>query len=655
MPLLTLANIRHAYGTQLVLDGVTLSIDPGEKIGMVGRNGCGKTTLLRIILSQLVADSGSMQLMKNARIGYLSQSPAFDPNDTVRDAAERAFTELHELHEQQHQLYDAMATAEGNALDRLLRRQAELEGAIEAAGGYAIDHRIEATLHGLGFADEQFAQPVASLSGGQKGRLGLARLLLEAPDLLLLDEPTNHLDIAGREWLETFLSQEYSGAVLVVSHDRWLLDRVAHRIVEIEQGAVREYPGNYQKFIELRLERKMTEQRVYDKQLDRIRSEETFIARYKAGQRAKQARGRQSKLERYKRDTLVEKPIELDVMKLTLPRIERSGDMVAEAIDLTKQYDNDGPPLFENLTLKVERGDRIGIVGPNGAGKTTLVRCLLGELEPTNGHTRLGSRVNVGYYRQSHEHLDLSLTVWQYLQKVMASPTGETRATEQQARDLAGAFLFSGRDQDKLLADMSGGERSRAVLAGLIGSAHNLLVLDEPTNHLDIPSAERLELALSRKSNWEGTLLLVTHDRALLESTADRLIVLHDDGNVEQFPGTWTAYVERRQKLEQEKLQNTRVQAARQQNAKQQQQQQQQARQQKSPTSNGGLDSLSTHKLEERIETLAGRIKQIDALMLQPDVYTDGSRCKKLQHERDEIREKLEPLEFEWSRRAEDS
>ncbi|MBT8486466.1 MAG: ABC-F family ATP-binding cassette domain-containing protein [Phycisphaerales bacterium] len=651
MSLLTVANITHQFGTHIVLDGATASFEAGEKVGLVGRNGSGKTTLMRVMLGQLAPDGGSMQLQRGARVGYLSQDPELDPDETLRDAAEGAFAELHGLHVKINEVYEAMATAGGDEVDRLLKQQARLEAAIEAAGGYAIDHRIDAMLHGLGFTDDQFGLLVRDLSGGQKGRLGLARLLLDAPDLLLLDEPTNHLDIEGRRWLEQFLAEEYPGAVIVVSHDRWLLDRVVTRIVEVERGVIREYPGNYHKYIELRRERQLTQARVHDKQLDKIRQEQQFIARYKTGQRAKQARGRQSRLDRFKRDELVDRPLETKVMRLQLPRASRSGEQVITAEGISKRYGD--LVLFDDFSLSVARGDRIGIIGPNGIGKTTLVRVLLGDLEPDAGTVRIGSRMSVGYYRQLHDHIDRSLLVWQYLQSVIVSLDGQVKASEQQARDLAGAFLFSGEEQEKSLGEVSGGERSRAVLAGLVAGAHNLLILDEPTNHLDIPSAERLEQALSSDGGYDGTLLLISHDRALLEATCDRLIIFEGEGAVRVFSGRYTDWERRQETPPPTPEPVSAPPKPKPKNAK--------PSKRKSPPPPGGgkkksgVRGLSIRDLETRIETLEQRLRVVDTEMLNPDVYTDGVAVKKLQAERAAVQAELTPLEEEWIRRAGDA
>jgi len=649
MPILTVANLEHAYGTNVILDGASMSIEPGEKIGLVGRNGGGKTTLMRAMVGTLVPDRGTVNLQRGARVGYLSQHPQFDPDESVRGAAESAFDELHALHRELDGLYEEMASASGDALDRLLRKQGRIEERIEAAGGYAIDHRIDAMLHGLGFSDDQFGQKVTSLSGGQKGRLGLARLLLEAPDLLLLDEPTNHLDIEGREWLESFLADEYPGAVVVVSHDRRLLDRVVTRIVEVDRGMLREYPGNYHKYVDLRRERQMTQARVFEKQQDRIRQERAFIDRYKAGQRARQAKGRESRLERFIRDEVSERPMELDVMRLKLPPAPRSGDQVVSAHGIAKSFGD--LTLFRGLDLAIGRGDRIGIVGPNGAGKTTLLKCLLGELPPDEGDIRTGSRISVGYFRQTHEHLDLSLTIWQYLQSVIVSLDGSIRASEQQARDLAGAFLFSGRDQDKVLADVSGGERSRAILAGLVAAAHNLLVLDEPSNHLDIPSAERLEAALAADTGYDGTVLLITHDRALLDAVCTSLLIFDGTGGVRLFNGNWSEWVRRRDAEKAAEAAGPRPASSK-------------PKPKLKPAPVGGAKPAahdlpdrwpgwSADKLEAHLATLTVRRDEIDRALTDPDMYRQTDRSRDLQNERSTIIEEMKLAEEWWLRRSE--
>jgi ATP-binding cassette subfamily F protein 3 len=643
MPLLTLTNVRHAYGNHVILDGVTLSIEPGEKVGLVGRNGSGKTSLMRMILGAIEPQGGTRQLQRGTRVGYLNQDPAFEPGDTVRDAAERAFAQLHDLHVQIADVYDRLASATDSELDALLRRQARLESEIEAAGGYTIDHRINAMLHGLVFDDAQFGIDVASLSGGQKGRLGLARLLLEEPDLLLLDEPTNHLDLSARQWLETFLAEEYPGAVLVVSHDRWLLDRVVHRIVEIEQGVLRDYPGNYHAYVALRQERQLTQQRVRDKQLDKIRQEEQFIARYKAGQRAKQARGRATRLERFKRDALVEAAPEQSVMRLALPPAPRSGELVIVAESIAKQYGE--TVLFRDFDLTVMRGERIGFIGPNGVGKTTLLRVLLGEIPPDAGTVRLGSRLSVGYYQQLHENVDRTLCVWEYLQSVAVGMDGAAKLNEQQARDLAGAFLFSGREQDKRLSSLSGGERSRLVLAGLVASAKNVLVLDEPSNHLDIPSAERLEFALSPAGGYEGTLLLVSHDRALLEATCDRLIVFDGSPTPRAFPGRYSDWARR-------SAETAAAPAA----PPPRPEPKREPRPAPAPVRRGDRDPLARlplAELESRIEAAEGRIRELDAALADAQVYANADRVREAVAAREGFARELAQLETEWSRRAE--
>lgn len=648
MAILSIANLVLSIGDRVLLNGANLTLDANEHVAMVGRNGTGKSTFLRVITGDAEAQAhvvgGHVQLQRGSTVGYLPQDPDLVEAHTLRDEAAGAFVELTKLHDRLHSVSQRMTDAAGVELDKLMRQYERLEHDVESGGGYAIDHRIDATLHGLGLTDDLFGVKVADLSGGQRGRLALAKLLLAEPDLLLLDEPTNHLDIAGRQWLEQFLEQ-YRGAVIIVSHDRWLLNRVASRIYELEAGRFINYPGNYSQYRQLRAERSLAQHRAHGKQQQAIKREQQFIERYRAGQRARQARGREKRLQRYIRDEMVDRPVELDEVNIKMNPIERSGDIVARADQLSKSYGD--RRLFDSVNLIIRRGDRIGIIGPNGAGKSTLARCLIGRDFASSGVARLGARVNVGWYRQSHEHLSLDQSVVQYLQQYVCN------GTDQQARDLAGAFLFSGPDQDRPLGELSGGERSRAVLAGLIAGGHNLLVLDEPTNHLDIPSVERLEEALRRgatsQAEKEGritTLILITHDRMLLNDLVDQLLILDGQGGVLHFLGSFADY-ERAQSRHNDPTKPSRQQTETSRKVKR--------NTAKTQSRGNALTKLSQESLDQQIMDIETELAEIDRQLADPAAYGDGQRIKALQQRRGELADKLFPLEAEWSRRAEPS
>lgn len=679
MALLSISNLVFSFGDEALLDGVNLTLEAGEHVGLVGRNGCGKSTLMKLIaeLEGRKPDAGQIQVARGANVGYLRQDPNLDPAKTLREEAGAAFAELAQLHRQLEHLSHEMAEAEGDELDRLLKQYEKLEHRMEAKGGYAIDHKIDETLHGLGLTNAVFDVKVGDLSGGQRGRLALAKLLLSEPDLLLLDEPTNHLDIAGREWLEAFLSQ-YRGAVMMISHDRWMLDRVVSRIYELELGELVEFPGNYEKYRELRAERRLAQQRAFDKQQTYIKQQQAFIDRYRAGQRAKQAQGREKRLERYKEQNALEAPPDLDTINLRFTPSARPGDMIVEAEHVSVGYET--KTLFQNVQLKLKRGDRLGIVGPNGAGKTTLVRTLLGDREPDAGTVRLGSQVDVGYYRQTQEHLDLSLTVVEYLQSFVPD------RSEQMARDLAGAFLFSGIEQDKPLSVLSGGERSRAVLAGLMVQGHNVLVLDEPTNHLDIPSAERLEESIrlfttsqqkyGQNKDTEGTLLLITHDRMLLDHTVNQLLIFDGQGGVKHFLGTYHDWLATRENERQQQTTDTPTKATttpaqttsndssqtnREKKDKSENNESSEkisnnknksAKKKKTKKVNRPLGHLSMKKIEQRIEQLESRIAELETQLANPETYKDAKLFADLQHEHEQATSELQPLEEEWTHRA---
>jgi ATP-binding cassette subfamily F protein 3 len=653
MPLVTASNLRVTLGAKQVLDGATFGLEPGERVGLVGRNGCGKTTLLKILCNTAKMDSGDVSLQRGVRLGYMAQEHRFDVGDTMRTAASKAMAEADQAKIALDAVFEAMATAEGDELQRLLDRQVELEEAIERGGGWSSDHLVDAVLHGLGFVDEQFDIPVTGLSGGQKARLSLARLLLQNPDVILLDEPTNHLDIDGCKWLENFLAETFKGAVVVISHDRRLLDRVVHRIEEIHDGRVRSYPGNYEAFVALRAERHLTQMRVHEKQLDKIRSEERYIMRYKAGQRAKQARGRATRLERFKRDELVERPIELDSMRISLPSGPRVGDSVLVAEGISKKLGD--RQLFSNLDLFIAPGDRIGIIGPNGTGKTTLVRTLLGELEPDTGTIKRSPKMHAGWFRQTHEHLDRTLNIWQHLQRTVPARPGGSKLTEQEARNLAGAFLFSGIEQEKALGELSGGERARAVIAGLVAGGHNLLVLDEPTNHLDIPSAERLEEALAMDPDdggFDGALLLVSHDRALLAATCDRLIVMDGHGNASLFDGTYDEW-------EAKRAADARTAATPKESQRRAPTPAPAAKPSPKPAEPKGkrspLDNKSAEELESAIARMNARKTAIDEDLVSPALARDRAKLDRLLKEREQLEKDLAGHEEAWLRKADAS
>lgn len=718
MAILACTNIRYSIGTRVLLDGVSFSLDAGSRVGLVGRNGCGKTTLLRVLSGKQKPDSGIVSIAKGTRVGYLTQDPELDLNKTLRDEAASGFVALLRLHKELDEVFHQMAlpeNAEPDRLDRLLRQQDELQHQIEAMGGFAVDHKVDAVLHGLGFTDAQFGIQVGKLSGGQKGRLALAKLLLESPELLLLDEPTNHLDIAGCEWLEEFLVNEFPGAVLMISHDRYMLNNVVHRIEEIEAGRLIDYPGNYAAFTEIRKQRLLTQTRAYENQQSQWAKEEEFIRRFKAGQRAKEAQGRLSKLERQKELFSVERPVEMAAMRFGFAQGPRSGDQVAILREASKAYAHptdeqtdhraddgvDGKKvLFRDLNLTISRGERWGIIGPNGAGKTTLVKAILGQIDLDAGSAKIGANIVIGYYAQMPPDEDADTPVYQYLQKIIRRENPAAAVSEQQARDLAGAFLFSGQDQDKPLGVMSGGERSRARLAGLLASGKNLLVLDEPTNHLDIPSAERLELALTPgdpetggEGGYSGTLLLISHDRALIDETCDHLIVLDGHGNATVFVGNYTEWHRKQGQIQADRAKQAagrapdrkaataaappdvtraRVEAAEAESKWAAPAPSQHKQRSGKDTSRGGSNNhdrgnrsdgkekpggkglgwMPMERLEKEIERLGKAIKEADSSLEREDVYRDAERCRKVLAERDDLTADLQRHEAEWMRRA---
>ncbi|HZI17344.1 MAG TPA: ABC-F family ATP-binding cassette domain-containing protein [Pyrinomonadaceae bacterium] len=526
--LFRLTDVHKSYGAQDVLRGASLQVNPGEHVGLVGRNGAGKTTIFRLITGEESPDRGDVVRARGVRLGLLEQHVDFEPGTTVHEAALAAFGQLQQIEHEMHQLEHRMAEAPDD-LDSVLERYSELQQEFERQGGFEYAARAEAILQGLGFDRETWATPSEVLSGGQKNRLGLARLLLAEPDVLLLDEPTNHLDVAAVEWLEEFLTS-YRSAYVIISHDRYFLDRACTRIVEVELGRAASYTGNYSAYLVEREERREIQQRAYENQRHLISKTEEFIRRNLAGQKTKQAKSRRKMLEKLDRVEAV-RP-DQPQGNFQLQKVERAGTHVLTVAEAAVGYPD--KLLAEDIGFLLKRGECLGVIGPNGSGKTTFVRTVLGKLPPLAGEIRWGTNVQVGYYAQQLDDLDDRNEIIMELRRVAPSA-----ATAGELRSFLARFLFTGDDVYKHVRDLSGGEKGRLALAKLIYSRVNVLVLDEPTNHLDIPSRESLEEALDA---YDGTIITISHDRYFLDRVATQILALDGDGGAEHYEGDYTEY-----------------------------------------------------------------------------------------------------------------
>ncbi len=514
MPVVQLEKISKAFGANDILMEISWNIDKGNRIGLVGRNGCGKTTLLHVLTREIRPDSGSVHHAKSARIGYLAQDPVFAEGATVISTVMEGFGQLLSIQAELQAIEKRMS--DGDHAERTLSVYSDLHGQYERLDGYTLEARAAAVLDGLGFPDADHETEVSVLSGGQKNRLALARLLVSQPDLLLLDEPTNHLDLCAIEWLEKFLT-DYDGTFILISHDRYFLDRTTKIIIEMQNCRIKRYTGNYSAYAREKAKQIEQQQRTYESQQAEISRTEDYIRRNIAGQKTKQAKSRRKGLEKLDR---VDRPTNDKEVKLKFGTGTRGGDRVIQVEDITKAYDG-GEPLFDPLSMVAWRGDRIGIIGPNGSGKTTLLKMLTGSIEPDTGWVRAARSTEVGYYEQSRNDLDPDNTVLQELWSVTPG------ANVGEIRTFLGAFLFSGDDVDQRIGSLSGGEQSRVALAKMVRKPCNLLILDEPTNHLDIPSCEALEAALSQ---FDGTIITVSHDRYFLNNLINRLLLIDENG-----------------------------------------------------------------------------------------------------------------------------
>src|SRR5215471_1454530 len=526
--LFRLSEVYKSYSAQDVLRGASLQINPGEHVGLVGRNGAGKTTIFRLVTQEERPDGGEVVRARGLKLGLLAQHVHFAAGSTVHESALAAFGHLqqieHEMHELEHRMGDAT-----DDLEKVLERYSDLQHQFEREGGFEYSAKAEAILQGLGFERDLWQLETEKLSGGQQNRLGLACLLLSEPDVLLLDEPTNHLDVGAVEWLEEFL-RGYASSFVIISHDRYFLDRACSRIIEVENGQATSYKGNYSHYVIEREERREIQQRAYENQQRLIAKTEEFIRKNLAGQKTKQAKSRRTMLQRLERVDAVR--ADQASGDFRLQDIERAGTHVLTITDASIGYGDN--VLARDIRLILRRSECLGVIGPNGSGKTTFLKTILGKIPALSGELRWGSKVEIGYYAQQLEDLEDRNEIIMELRRV-----APTAAAPGELRSFLAKFLFFGDDVYKHVRDLSGGEKGRLALAKLIYSGVNVLVLDEPTNHLDIPSREALEAALEA---YEGTIVTISHDRFFLDRVATQILALDGEGHVEHYNGDYTEY-----------------------------------------------------------------------------------------------------------------
>ena len=632
--ILSVQNVSKSFGTDEILKNVSFHIEDHEKAAVVGINGAGKSTLLKIIVGELTPDTGEVITTKGKSLGYLAQHQDLEGDRTIEEELLSVKSDVIAMEQKIRAMEEQMHHVEGAELEKLLEDYNRMHHQFELEGGYSYRSEVYGVLNGLGFSQEDYQKKISQLSGGQKTRVALGRLLVTKPDIILLDEPTNHLDMNSITWLETFL-MNYKGAVVIVSHDRYFLDRVVTKVIEVSLHQAQVYEGNYSEYAVKKEKVREAQLKAYYNQQREIKHQEAVIEKLKSFNREKSIKRAESREKMLDKLDVLDKPSEVKAdMHIELePRVV-SGNDVLTVLGLSKAF----PPqtLFKNIDFEIKRGERVALIGSNGTGKTTILKILNQVLPADEGEVHLGSRVQIGYYDQEHHVLHMEKTVFEELSD--AYPT----LTNTKIRNVLAAFLFTGDDVFKRIKDLSGGERGRVSLAKLMLSEANFLILDEPTNHLDIVSKEVLEDALN---HYTGTVLFVSHDRYFINTVATRILDLENQG-LTNYIGNYDYYLEKKETMVNFTAAPTETAAAVEASAetdskldwKQQKEQQAQLRKKQN----------ELKKVESRIEELENRDKEIDAELEKKEIFTNVAEVTKLSKEKDAIQTKLEELYEKW-------